>query len=59
MSDDLSYEKQPIRNLDRKGQVLQNKVIPLVRVQWTHHSPVESNWEYEAEIRERYPEMFS
>lgn len=47
---DLSYE-QEMRILDRKEQILWSKVIPLVRVKWKYHSPGESTWEREAEIK--------
>lgn len=40
--EDLSYVKQPVQILDRRNQVLRNKVIPLVRVQLSHHSSEES-----------------
>ncbi|MGV7994861.1 hypothetical protein PJP12_29775, partial [Mycobacterium kansasii] len=36
--EDASYIEQPVRILDRKEQVLRTKVIPLVKVQWGHHS---------------------
>ncbi|XP_075515422.1 uncharacterized protein LOC142550067 [Primulina tabacum] len=33
----LSYTEYPVCILDRKDKVLRNKVIPLVRVQWSRH----------------------
>ena len=56
--EDASYIEQPVRILDRKEQVLRTKVIPLVKVQWSHHSADEASWEREAEIRESYPHLF-
>ena len=56
--EDASYIEQPVRILDRKEQVLRTKVIPLVKVQWSHHSANEASWEREAEIRESYPHLF-
>ena len=32
LEDDLSYVEEPIQILDRKDQVLRNKLIPLVKV---------------------------
>jgi ''chromo'' (CHRromatin Organisation MOdifier) domain. len=55
---DATYEERPFCILDRRDQILRSKVIPLVRVQWGHHSETESTWERESEIREKYPELF-
>jgi hypothetical protein len=55
---DLSFEAQPIAILDRREKVLKNKVIKLVRVGWNPHSPGESTWELEEEIRKEYPHLF-
>ncbi|GFS42479.1 hypothetical protein Acr_00g0080050 [Actinidia rufa] len=57
MREDLSYVETPIEIIDRRDQVLRNKVIPLVRVVWRNHSYEESTWEREDEIRERYPSL--
>ena len=56
--EDLSYVEQPVQILDRRDQVLRNKVIPLVRVLWRNHTTEESTWEREVEMRERYPFLF-
>ena len=55
---DMSYEAQPISIIDRRENVLKNKVIRLVRVAWNPHSPGESTWELEEEIRKKYPQLF-
>ena len=34
---DVSYEERPISILDSRDQVLREKVIPLVKVQWQQH----------------------
>ncbi|MGV7953745.1 hypothetical protein PJO47_29200 [Mycobacterium kansasii] len=57
MSEDATYELRPTRILDRKEQVLRNKVIPLVKVLWTHHSEEEATWEINAEVRKNYPQI--
>ncbi|XP_057471970.1 uncharacterized protein LOC130760608 [Actinidia eriantha] len=55
---DLSYVEQPVQILDRRDQVLRNKVILLVRVLWRNHTTEESTWEREVEMRARYPFLF-
>ncbi|XP_038887091.1 uncharacterized protein LOC120077269 [Benincasa hispida] len=37
LKEDLSYEEEAIEILDRKDQVLKNKMIPLVKVLWRNH----------------------
>ncbi|XP_075485331.1 uncharacterized protein LOC142525043 [Primulina tabacum] len=54
----LSYTEYPICILDRKDKVLRNKVIPLVRVQWSRHGVEESTWEIEQKMRASYPYLF-
>ena len=39
---DLTYEERPVQIVDRKDQVLQNKVIPLVKVLWMNHGREEA-----------------
>src|SRR4051812_26347426 len=58
IQDDISIEDRPIQILDRREQVLRNKVIPLVKVMWSHHGVEEATWEREALIREQYPALF-
>ncbi|XP_073131462.1 uncharacterized protein [Henckelia pumila] len=54
----LSYTEYPMCILDRKEKVLRNKVVPLVRVQWSRHGVEESTWETEEKIRTSYPYLF-
>ena len=56
--EDLSYVETSIKIVDRRDQVLRNKIIPLVRVVWQNHSWEESTWEREDEVREHYPSLF-
>ena len=56
--ENATYEEKPIQVLDRKEQVLRNKVIPLVKILWQYHGVEEATWELEASIRERYPDLF-
>ncbi|XP_028084191.1 uncharacterized protein LOC114285340 [Camellia sinensis] len=56
---DVSYEEKPIQILDTREQVLRGKTIPLVKVLWLHHDVEEMTWEREAEVRKKYPDLFS
>ena len=58
ISEDMSYEEQPIEIVDRKEQILRSRVIPLVKVCWKNHSVEEATWERETEILEKYPQLF-
>ena len=59
VEEDGSYEVRPIQVLDRKDQVLRNKVIPLVKILWTHHGVEEATWEREDSMKATYPELFN
>ena len=56
---DLSYIEQPVEIMDRKEQVLRNKVIGLVKVLWQNHNVEESTWELESTMQEKYTHLFS
>ena len=58
LREDLTYEEGPVQILDRREQVLRNKVIPLVKVLWRNHSTEEATWEHEEQMRTRYPQLF-
>ena len=58
LQQDLSVEEDAVQILDRKEQVLRNKVIPLVLVQWQHYGVEEATWEREADMYSRYPYLF-
>ncbi|KAL5825263.1 hypothetical protein ACOSQ3_021326 [Xanthoceras sorbifolium] len=42
LRENLTYKEEPIQILDRKEQVLRNKVIPLVKVLWRNHGAEEA-----------------
>ena len=42
----------------RYNKVLQNKTIPLVKVLWKNSKSEEATWELEADMKEKYPELF-
>lgn len=56
---DLTYIEQPVMILDRKEQVLRNKIVKLVRVLWRNHNVEESTWELDSAMVEKYLHMFS
>ena len=47
----------PVRILDRSKQ-LQNRVIGLVKVQWTWYGHEDTTWEHEDAMRAEYPHIF-
>ncbi|XP_038874243.1 uncharacterized protein LOC120066978 [Benincasa hispida] len=59
LKENMSYEEEPVEILDRKEQVLRNKMIPLVKVLWRNHGIEEATWEAEERMRSRYPQLFS
>ena len=55
---DLSYEEVLIQIVDRKEQILRNKVITLVKVIWRNQTIEEATWELEEKMKENYPQLF-
>ncbi|XP_069144426.1 uncharacterized protein [Solanum lycopersicum] len=59
VGEDLSYEEVLVEILERQVKWLRNKEIATVKVLWRNH-PVEGvTWEDEADMRSRYPHLFS
>ena len=58
LSEDLTYQEQPIEILDRMVRKLRSKEIPMVKVKWNHNSSKEATWEVEKDIQEKYPYLF-
>ena len=58
LDSDLSYEERAVQVLDRKDKVLRNKTMPLVKVLWRNNKVEEATWELEADMWDRYPELF-
>ena len=58
LKENLTCEEHPVEILDRRDQVLRNKVIPLVKVLWRNHGAKEATWEPEAQMRAQYPQLF-
>ncbi|GAA0145701.1 hypothetical protein LIER_05837 [Lithospermum erythrorhizon] len=58
LGEDLTNEEQPVRILDRKENVLRNKVIFLVNVLWHNQIVEEATWECEEDTKGIYPYLF-
>ena len=58
LKENLTYAKHQVEILDRRDQVLRNKVIPLVKVLWRNHRGKEATWDPEAQMRAQYPQLF-
>ena len=55
LKDNLIYSESPEWILDCHDQVLRNKVIPLVKIQWRNHTEEKITWELEDTIKKKYP----
>ena len=58
MEPEGEFQVEPEHIIDLKEQVLRNRVIKQVKVQWKHLSPEEATWEMEDHTREAYPFLF-
>ncbi|XP_056158384.1 uncharacterized protein LOC130134750 [Syzygium oleosum] len=58
LRENLTYEDQPIRIVDRKDRVLRRWTIPYVKIQWRNHTEREATWELEEEAKRKYPHLF-
>ncbi|XP_077237408.1 uncharacterized protein LOC143879108 [Tasmannia lanceolata] len=58
LREDLSFEEQHIRIVDRKDQVLRRRTIPCVKVQWRNHSEREATLELEEKMKSKYLFLF-
>ncbi|KAF5442824.1 hypothetical protein F2P56_035442 [Juglans regia] len=56
--EDMTYIEEPVQILDRKEQVLRTRTIPLVKVQWKNNAISKASWEFEEEMRVKYPHLF-
>ncbi|KAA0059657.1 pol protein [Cucumis melo var. makuwa] len=57
ISENLSYEEQPVEVLTREVKKLRSREIPLVKVLWQNHGVEEATWEKEEDMRALYPEL--
>ena len=56
--EDLTYEEQPERILQREEKVLRRKIIAFVKILWKNHTLREATWEREEEMKAKYPQLF-
>ena len=59
LKDNLTYKEQPMQIVNRRKQILRNKIIHLVKVLWGNHGIKEATWESEAQMHSQYPQLFS
>ncbi|XP_021755969.1 uncharacterized protein LOC110721145 [Chenopodium quinoa] len=59
MDENLTYEERPVKILNSKVRSTRNKDVKIVKVLWSNHKTEEDTWEAEADMRKRYPELFS
>jgi len=55
---DMSTVQLPVQILARETKQLRNKVIPLVKVQWSRYGTEEASWEREEDMRRDFPDLF-
>ena len=58
LRDDLTYEEQPVKIVDKKERELKRRTIHYFKVQWRNQSVREATWELEDEMKEKYPYLF-
>ncbi|KAA0036674.1 pol protein [Cucumis melo var. makuwa] len=58
VSENLSYEEQPVEILAREVRKLRSREISQVKVLWHNHGVEEATWEREEDMRAQYPELF-
>ena len=56
--EDLTYEARPLRVVELQMRQLRSRLIPQVRIQWDDLTGRQDTWEFEAEMRRLYPELF-
>jgi hypothetical protein len=57
--EDLFYQEYPIKILETSKRVTWNKKIKMCKVQWSHHTEEEANWEREEELKAEFPSFFT
>ncbi|XP_069145572.1 uncharacterized protein [Solanum lycopersicum] len=55
----LSYEEVLIEILDRQVNQLRNNAVASVKVLWRNHLVKGATWETEADMKSRYPHLFT
>ena len=55
---DGTFKERPVSIMDSRDQVLQRKILRLVKVLWQHQGVNEVTWECEDPMRAAYPFVF-
>ena len=55
---DLTMECHLVCILDFSNRIMRNRTIKYVKVLWTNQSEQEATWELEAQMRDKYLELF-
>ena len=56
---DLTIEARPVRILEESERLLRQRTLKYVRVLWTNQTEREATWEFESQMQEKYPELFT
>ena len=59
LKSDLEYHEQPVRVLDTKDQVTQNKVVRTYKIQWGHHDDGDATWETGEYLQNAYKDFYN
>ncbi|KAM3376554.1 hypothetical protein P3S68_015269 [Capsicum galapagoense] len=59
VQDSLSFDEVPVEILDNQVRRLRNKEVSLVKVLWQKQSIKGATWKAEADMRTKYPHLFS
>ena len=59
VTEELTYEEQPVAILDHQVRKLRNKEVASVKVLWRNHNREEMNWEAEELMKKKYPHLIA
>ena len=60
LKSDLSYEERPVRVIDTRERVTQNRVVKFYKVMWSNQgSESDATWEREDYLKDVYPTFYS
>ncbi|KAD2803907.1 hypothetical protein E3N88_37284 [Mikania micrantha] len=59
VDDRLNFKKEPIGIMERQVKKLRRKMIPIVKVKWNAKRGPEFTWEPEADMKKKYPNLFT
>ncbi|XP_069143448.1 uncharacterized protein [Solanum lycopersicum] len=59
LDENFSYEEEPVSIFDREVRKLRSREIASINVQWKNRPVEESTLEKEADMQERYPQLFT